>query len=202
MVDDKVNKIWRQYKQLAICELKFDVPQATSKERRHYNDWSSDDDEDNTTTQGLDELGQYLAEPKAAVAVDNPIAWWIGQISRWPRLTAMAMDILSIPPMSDEPERKFSEAGDVTQPRRRRIKDDTLQSALSLKSWQKQGLIQIDRTLFRQCMASREPSAAPIHQDDNDDDVYSINSTSRATTKAPTPPTTPSIDDEGLPLDD
>lgn len=123
----------------------------------------------------------------------------------------MALDVLTIPPMSDEPERKFSEAGDVTQPRRRRIKDDTLQSALALKCWQKQGLITIDRTLFRRCQASREPSAAPIHlivddDDDEEEDVKSAEVLTEATTRARTRATTPSNDslliyDQATPID-
>ncbi|KAI4265269.1 MAG: hypothetical protein LQ337_008997 [Flavoplaca oasis] len=120
MVDKKVDSIWQQYEHLSMDELKYEIPEA-AKEQRHYKDWSSDEDGGNSSRQ-LDELGQYLAEPRAAAAVDDPITWWTSQLSRWPRLTAMALDVLSIPPMSDEPERKFSEAGDVVQPRRRRIK--------------------------------------------------------------------------------
>jgi hypothetical protein len=203
MVDDKVNKMWSRYKELSLDELKFDIPTAATKEQRHYNDWSSDDEDRSIINRPVDELVQYFAEPRPIVPVDNPITWWISQLSRWPRLTAMALDVLTIPPMSDEPERKFSEAGNVVQPRRRRIMDTTLQSILSLKSWQRQGLITIDRTLWRQCTASKEPSAAPFHQDDDDDEIYSLISESRATTRAPTPLTTPSLNDfESIPLDD
>jgi hypothetical protein len=37
--------------------------------------------------------------------------WWLDphQRTRWSRLSALAIEILSIPPMSDEPERVFSD---------------------------------------------------------------------------------------------
>jgi hypothetical protein len=40
------------------------------------------------------------------------LAWWCQptQRQRWPKLSLMAIDILSIPLMSDEPERVFSGA--------------------------------------------------------------------------------------------
>ena len=108
--------------------------------------------------------------------------------------------------MSDEPERVFSQGGVIIEPRRRRIADHSLQSALSLKSWSRQGVITIDRTLFRQCQLSREPKAAPIHQDDDDSDI-SIDTTSKATTGAATTPVTTTNntsdgDNEPIPLDD
>ena len=40
------------------------------------------------------------------------LAWWLQdtQRQRWPRLALLAIDVLSIPAMSDEPERVFSSA--------------------------------------------------------------------------------------------
>ena len=47
----------------------------------------------------------------------------------------MAMDILTVPPMSDEPERKFSDSGLMLTDRRNRLEDDTINLTMSLKSW-------------------------------------------------------------------
>ena len=204
MVDDKVNKMWLQYKGLPLDELKFDVPaDVAKKQEKDYNDWSSDDDDNSAVNKEADELAQYLAEPLLPTPISNPLKWWTEQLSKWPRLTAMALDVLTIPPISDEPERKFSEAGDVVQPRRRRIKDTTLQTTLCLRSWQRQGLITIDRTLWRKCMASREPFAAPIHLHDGDDEVHSPTTTPSVTSRATTPPPThPTSDVEPISIDD
>ena len=124
-VKQRLDTAWRQYKDLSLDELKFELPDSVSEVQgggRIYNDWQSDEDEGGTTNgTNLDELNQYLDEPKPRTPVDNAFAWWIEQIRRWPRLSAMALGVLTIPPMSDEPERKFSEAGDVVSHRRRRI---------------------------------------------------------------------------------
>ncbi|KAK5109653.1 hypothetical protein LTR85_002290 [Meristemomyces frigidus] len=77
----------------------------------------------------------------------------------------MTLDVLTVPPMSDEPERTFSATGNVVALRRRRLKDEALQSVLTLKSWSRQKLVKVDRTLFKYCATSMEPAAAPIHSD-------------------------------------
>ena len=59
----------------------------------------------------LDDLSLfYNAEP---IEIDcTPLAWWCRseQLAHYPRLSRMAIDILSIPAESAEPERVFSEA--------------------------------------------------------------------------------------------
>ncbi|MCJ1360904.1 MAG: hypothetical protein MMC33_010913, partial [Icmadophila ericetorum] len=54
----------------------------------------------------------------------------------------MALDIYSVPTMSDAPERLFSMTGDTISPRRRLLKSETIQWLMSLKSWINEGLIE------------------------------------------------------------
>ena len=44
------------------------------------------------------------------IPCEDPLAWWTDptQRTRWPDLSRFAIEILSIPAMSDEPERVFS----------------------------------------------------------------------------------------------
>jgi len=47
----------------------------------------------------------------------------------------MALDVFSIPAMSDEPERIFSLAGCMVIDRRNRLKADAVQAGQCLKNW-------------------------------------------------------------------
>jgi hypothetical protein len=54
-----------------------------------------------------DELEDYLTSPRERSTI-VPTVWWIAQESRFPVLSKIARDILSIPAMSSEVERVFS----------------------------------------------------------------------------------------------
>ena len=60
------------------------------------------------TSQVVDEVAIYLAEPVFYVA--DPIAWWLANQCRFPRLAAWALDVLSVAPTTCECERVFSQA--------------------------------------------------------------------------------------------
>ena len=53
----------------------------------------------------------------------------------------MALDILTVAPMSDEPERQFSDTGVMVTNRRNRLRSDTIAATMSLKSWTREGVI-------------------------------------------------------------
>jgi hypothetical protein len=59
-----------------------------------------------------DEYEDYNSQDSHSPGKIGALAWWLqdAQRQRWPRLALMAIDILSIPPMSDEPEQVFSGA--------------------------------------------------------------------------------------------
>ncbi|KAJ6436427.1 putative phosphoketolase [Purpureocillium lavendulum] len=92
-----------------------------------------------------DELDQYLSEPP----VDNmaykadPIAWWrdVGVV-RFPRLSHMAVDFLTIPSSSAETERDFSSCGRMVSPLRSRLRRHIVAMAQCLRSWSKAGIYQ------------------------------------------------------------
>ncbi|EFZ03855.2 hAT family dimerization domain protein [Metarhizium robertsii] len=92
-----------------------------------------------------DELDQYLSEPP----VDNiaykadPIAWWrdVGAV-RFPRLSYMAVDFLTIASSSAETEREFSSCGRMLTPSRSRLRRHIVAMAQCLRSWSKAGIYQ------------------------------------------------------------
>lgn len=59
---------------------------------------------------------------------------------RWPQIAMIALDILTIAPMSDEPERQFSDTGMMVTNRRNRLKSDTIAATMSLKSQKEKAL--------------------------------------------------------------
>jgi hypothetical protein len=73
----------------------------------------------------------------------DPFAYWLTKRAKWPRLSRMALDIISIPCMSDEPERIFSLASLLTPSNRARLGSDFIGASLCLADWDKRGVIDI-----------------------------------------------------------
>jgi hypothetical protein len=71
------------------------------------------------------------------------LAWWCQdtQRQRWPRLSLMAIDILSIPAMSDEPERVFSGARRTVSWDKGQMVPETMEWRECLKHWKKSGIL-------------------------------------------------------------
>jgi hypothetical protein len=90
-----------------------------------------------------DEFDQYLSEPP----IDNmaykadPIGWWrdVGAI-RFPRLSYMAVDFLTIASSSAETERDFSSCERMITPLRSRLRRHIVGMSQCLRSWSKAGI--------------------------------------------------------------
>lgn len=72
----------------------------------------------------------------------------------------MALDVFATPACSDELERMFSIASNTIRARRRTITEDTVQELICLQSWQKSGVVSLDKNLFTRA----------VSDGDNDDD--------------------------------
>jgi hypothetical protein len=98
-------------------------------------DLGSDEEHD-----AVDELSDYLAQPlDRSLQEDLILDWWRARRDRWPRLFSMAMDLLSIPSMSSENERSFSQAKLVITSQRYRLHYATLNKLVCLKAWNRDG---------------------------------------------------------------
>ena len=115
-------------------------------------DWSEDQDldsydriarkiQDLPRPQSMDEYDEYLSEPIRQIQ-GSVIAWWLNaeQRSRWPKLSQLAINILSIPAMSAEPERVFSGARRTISWERMQLGEDTIEMLECLKHWIRSGL--------------------------------------------------------------
>lgn len=58
---------------------------------------------------------------------------------KYPNLAQFAIDILTIPALSSDCERLFSELGDLLEPKRRRIGSEQLAALQLVRSWVKAG---------------------------------------------------------------
>ena len=96
-------------------------------------------------TEHVDELSVYLNE--SCLQSGNPggfksLEWWLetSQQTRFPHLSRMAMDVLSIPAMTASTERLFSECKATCE--RSRTVPDTLKEIHLLRSWQRSTILQ------------------------------------------------------------
>jgi hypothetical protein len=73
---------------------------------------------------------------------ESPLQWWsnIVQQQRWPFLSKLALEILSIPAMSDEPERVFSGARRTISWERAQLGVDQVERMECLKHWMKSSI--------------------------------------------------------------
>ncbi len=94
----------------------------------------------------MDEIDEYKSFiSQTPIAIDgSALVWWLReeQQLRYPRLSKMAIDILSVPPMSAEPERVFSGARRTISWDRCQLGSSTIEKGECMKSWIKSGITQ------------------------------------------------------------
>jgi len=90
----------------------------------------------------LDDLDAFIAAEPIEIE-GTPLQWWcrLEQRSQYPRLSQMAIDTLSIPSESAEPERAFSGARRTASWDRLKMSCDNLEKVECIGSWLREGLI-------------------------------------------------------------
>jgi hypothetical protein len=84
----------------------------------------------------------------------------------------MALDVFSTLPMSDEPERVFSEAGNLLSPRRRMMKGESVEMLSCMRSWAKSNIITLDQGKLQQAVKETSLDDDEVMTYDNDDLIY------------------------------
>ena len=84
----------------------------------------------------LDEFDHYSRSERVFGYV-NAIDWWLepAQQKSYPNLSRMALDMLSIPAVSSDPERVFSAAKITPSDRRNKLEIQMIEHLECLKSW-------------------------------------------------------------------
>jgi hAT family C-terminal dimerisation region len=143
----KVKKLWEKYREEvqplpALPLFSYDNPSKELKELDAF-------DEIVLSLRSVarrsseDEYEDYNSQESYNPGKKGALAWWCQdtQRQRWPRLSLMAIDILSIPSMSDEPERVFSAARRTISWDRGQIEPETIEMRECLKHWKKSGIL-------------------------------------------------------------
>ncbi len=91
-----------------------------------------------------DEYDRYRYSQPHIECGQFPIIWWrtIGS-KQYPILVKMAIDHLSLPVMSDKPERFFSFLGQMITKCRNHLHPDVIQASGCLRSWDSAGIIDL-----------------------------------------------------------
>lgn len=87
-----------------------------------------------------DEVERYSTENVRLTEDFDVMLWWKNNCTKYPRLSKLAMNLLSIPASSAASERVFSLAGNVITEKRNRLEPKTVDSILFLNSLYKQKL--------------------------------------------------------------
>jgi hypothetical protein len=91
-----------------------------------------------------DEFERFIhGDPNPLPSGQTSLQWWLESAQRlaYPKLSRMAIDILSIPAMSAEPERVFSGARRTIDWSRMRLGVHIIEAGECLKSWMRSGII-------------------------------------------------------------
>ena len=134
----QVQDFWKsQYKPISVPEL---ANQEATTSTNHFLQWRATKQ---GSTLGKDEYQHYIQSPTITTSNIDPRSWWREPTQRrtYPNLSVMALDILSIPAMSAEPERLFSSAKITISDRRASLGIQSIEAIECLKSWLKKDSI-------------------------------------------------------------
>jgi hypothetical protein len=141
----QVKELWKKYREQApvpsvssSCDKmpsqaqELDAFDQTAQELEEYPQPANEDEFEDYCYSELCDIGERPA-----------LTWWCEetQRQRWPRLSYMAIDILSVPGMSDEPERVFSAAHRTVSWDKAEMEAEALEKRECLKHWKQTGII-------------------------------------------------------------
>jgi len=135
----QIKKLWETFSQK--IEGQAEEPHSPEKRRREKPPDLYDDIKDSILKQlhrpqSLDEYEEYTEYDRSHDEI-APIEWWMKarQREKYPRLSLLALEILSIPAMSDEPERCFSGGRHTVSWDRSRLGLKMIEMIECLKYW-------------------------------------------------------------------
>jgi hypothetical protein len=131
-----IQRLWNTYRDDGILDLSLlEIQQQPDDEDLDEFDKIAMD-HDMVNPQAGDEYNIYTREKPISIE-GSALNWWLANERRkaWPKLSRLAIDILSIPAMSDEPERVFSGARRTISWDRMQMGAENIEKTQCLKSW-------------------------------------------------------------------
>jgi hypothetical protein len=134
---EALNSIWKEYRDLPVDD---DIPTSGSKRARSPDDYERSfdmtllygDDED------LDELESWISSKVEKLSGSETLGQFWQRLRKQKstnRLARMALDMLSIPAMSSDCERVFSQAKLLITGQRHSLKPDIIEATQCLRAW-------------------------------------------------------------------
>ena len=138
----KVKELWESYREKApVYSTSYELQKESESQNKELDvfDQIAQDLGKYTRPASQDEFEDYCSKEPYDIGKTPALIWWCHdqQRKRWPRLSYMAIDILSIPAMSDEPERVFSGARRTISWDRAQLGAENLEKAECLKHWKR-----------------------------------------------------------------
>jgi hypothetical protein len=144
-----VKELWERYREsdppgrIITASDDFDFDMSSLAER--LDDFDLAAKEVDVDLPSNDEYKTFLAQGNIKIT-ESALDWWLldAQRTTWPRLSQMAIDVLSIPAMSDEPERVFSGARRTISWERAKLGSLNIERTECLKHWMRADLVSTD----------------------------------------------------------
>jgi hypothetical protein len=144
----KVTELWESYRDANLISPTISMSYDSTRDKQP----EKEKDEFDEIAESLkkyarpasqDEFQDYCNGEPYDIGKQTALQWWSLDLQkkRWPRLARMALDILSIPAMSDEPERVFSGARRTVSWDRTQMTATTLEWVECLKHWKRSGVL-------------------------------------------------------------
>ncbi|OBS17235.1 hypothetical protein FPOA_12262 [Fusarium poae] len=148
---DVVQSVWdRGYKTLEISTEDNGESAAKRERTQYYSPFERYKDE--ARIRPCEEMDsdnaedEYARWQKDVLPTDNqirdPLEYWHAQRFKYPRLSRMAVDFMTVQPMSAECERLFSAAGRMVTPLRNQLEASTIAICQVLRSWLQAGIVE------------------------------------------------------------
>jgi hypothetical protein len=138
----KVKGLWGYYREKAPTPITPSLQERSEERELDMFDQIAQKLERYARSIEQDEYQDYCNGEPHDIGKTSALEWWCQdqQRKRWPRLSYMAIDILSIPAMSDEPERVFSGARRTVSWERAQMGAENLERVECLKHWKRSGI--------------------------------------------------------------
>jgi hypothetical protein len=135
---NKARQIWSQYKDLPVTAT---LEEATEIQMTAYDKLAQSLDVTEAYNDE-DELEKFINASPCKIAI-TPLAWWSREEQQieYPRLHKMAINVLSIAPMSDKAERVFSGTRRTISYDRARLGAENIEMTECIGNWNKNDLI-------------------------------------------------------------